>query len=156
MDAVQGGRTGERGKMRREQVLFALPLWTFNMKHNNNKNNNNTQGFVKSMLDVGDNLERAAGAVKLEEVEAADAERLRALLKGLLEGVHATERILMQALKSHGVVRFDPTGEKFDPNMHSALFEVDDPSKDPGTVAAVTKVRAANGRGRQQRRHEGK
>ena len=31
-------------------------------------------------------------------------------------------------------------GEQFDPNSHLALFEMPDPSKEPGTVAAVVKV----------------
>lgn len=46
----------------------------------------------------------------------------------------------MQALKQAGVAKFKSLGEKFDPNMHSALFEMPDPSKEPGTVGAVTKV----------------
>lgn len=46
----------------------------------------------------------------------------------------------MQALKQHGVEKFTSLGEKFDPNMHSALFEMPDPSKEPGTVGAVSKV----------------
>ncbi len=59
------------------------------------------QGFVKSILDVADNLERAAAAVPPNALSeepgapAPDAAQLRALLKGLLEGVSATERILL-------------------------------------------------------------
>lgn len=33
-----------------------------------------------------------------------------------------------------------PVGEKFDPNLHSALFEMTDPSKEAGTIAVVSKV----------------
>ena len=46
----------------------------------------------------------------------------------------------VQALKSNGVSKYDALGEKFDPNMHSALFEIPDPSKAPGTIGVVTKV----------------
>ena len=35
---------------------------------------------------------------------------------------------------------YDPVGEKFDPNLHNALFEVPDATKEPGTVAIVIKV----------------
>lgn len=98
------------------------------------------QGFVKSMLDVADNLERAVASVKPEEVETADNERVRKLLKGLLEGISGTDRILMSVLKAEGVERFDPMGQKFDPSQHNALFEFEDASKEPGTVGAVTKV----------------
>ncbi len=46
------------------------------------------------MLDVPDNLERAAASVPGELPE--DAEKLKALLRGLLEGIKATERIMLQ------------------------------------------------------------
>jgi molecular chaperone GrpE len=42
--------------------------------------------------------------------------------------------------KQNGVEQFNPVGQKFDPNMHNALFEVPDGSKEAGTVAVVTKV----------------
>lgn len=46
----------------------------------------------------------------------------------------------MQALKQNGVEKFSPLGEKFDPNMHSALFQIPDAEKEAGTVVVVTKV----------------
>ncbi len=42
--------------------------------------------------------------------------------------------------KANGVEKYSPLGEKFDPNLHSALFEIPDPSKEPGTIAIVSKV----------------
>jgi molecular chaperone GrpE len=44
-------------------------------------------------------------------------------------------------MEKEGVVRYDPLGDKFDPNLHNALFEVPDATKEPGTVAVVIKVR---------------
>ena len=62
------------------------------------------QGFVKNLLDVADNLERAAGSVTDESLkglgpdgEPLTAEQSSKLLSGLLEGVHLTDRILVQA-----------------------------------------------------------
>lgn len=59
---------------------------------------------MKSLLDVADNLERAAGSVTDESLQglASDgkpltAEQCNKLLNGLLEGVHLTDRILVQA-----------------------------------------------------------
>ena len=46
----------------------------------------------------------------------------------------------MQALMQNGVEKFSPLGEKFDPNMHSALFQLPDAEKEAGTVVVVTKV----------------
>ena len=52
-----------------------------------------------------------------------------------------------QVLASEGVTRYDPMGEPFDPNLHAALFEVPDATKDAGTVAVVIKVRGASSAG---------
>ena len=40
-----------------------------------------------------------------------------------------------------GVTRYDPVNQPFDPNLHNALFEVPDATKEPSTVAVVVKVR---------------
>lgn len=48
-------------------------------------------------------------------------------------------RGLAQVFKKHGVEPFDPAGDKFDPNLHQAMFEVPDGSKEAGVVAVVTK-----------------
>jgi len=53
----------------------------------------------------------------------------------LLEGVELTERELLKVLEKHGVKKFEPTGEKFDPNLHQAMYEVPDSSLPNGTVA---------------------
>lgn len=45
-----------------------------------------------------------------------------------------------QVFKKHGLERYDPEGQVFDPNQHQAVFEVEDNSKDPGTIAVVMKV----------------
>lgn len=37
-------------------------------------------------------------------------------------------------------LHLQPVGQKFDPNAHEAMFELDDPSKEPGTVAVVQKT----------------
>ena len=47
---------------------------------------------------------------------------------------------LVQVFRVNGVEPFRPEGEKFDPNQHEALFQLPDPSKEPGTVGVVTKV----------------
>ncbi|KAL5988029.1 hypothetical protein ACLOJK_035792 [Asimina triloba] len=46
----------------------------------------------------------------------------------------------ISAFKKFGVEKFDPVNEQFDPNRHLAVFQVPDPSKPPGTVAAVLKA----------------
>jgi molecular chaperone GrpE len=99
-----------------------------------------TQGLVKSLVEVADNLERAAASVMkdVDETEV-DVERALALLHSLKDGVVMTDSILMKILENEGVKRYDPLGEQFDPNLHNALFEVPDATREPGTVAVVIK-----------------
>jgi molecular chaperone GrpE len=89
-------------------------------------------GFARDVLDIADNLQRALDAVPAEARAAADPG-----LKALIEGVELTERSLHNALEKNGVKRFDPAGEKFDPNVHQAMYEVPDPSIPVGTIAQV-------------------
>lgn len=48
----------------------------------------------------------------------------------------------LQVLAKEGVTRYDPLGDAFDPNIHNALFQVPDATKEPGTIAVVVKVGA--------------
>ena len=89
-------------------------------------------GFARDVLDIADNLQRALDAVPAETRESADP-----MLKALIEGVELTERSLLNALEKNSVKKFDPTGEKFDPNFQQAMYEVPDPSVPPGTVVQV-------------------
>src|SRR4029077_6801521 len=80
-------------------------------------------GFARDVLDIADNLQRALDAVPHETRAAADPG-----LKGVISGVELTERSLLNALEKNGVKKFDPTGEKFDPNFQQAMYEVPDPT----------------------------
>ncbi|MFB9266078.1 nucleotide exchange factor GrpE [Bradyrhizobium erythrophlei] len=92
-------------------------------------------GFARDVLEIADNLQRALDAVPTEAKEAADPG-----LKALIEGVELTERSLLNALEKNGVKKFDPIGEKFDPNFQQAMFEVPDPSVPSGTVVQVVQA----------------
>ena len=88
--------------------------------------------FARDVLDIADNLQRALDAVPVETREAADAG-----LKALIEGVELTERSLHNTLEKNGVQKFDPLGQKFDPNVQQAMYEIPDASVAPGTVVQV-------------------
>jgi molecular chaperone GrpE len=92
-------------------------------------------GFARDVLDIADNLQRALDAVPSETRELADP-----MLKTLIEGVELTERSLLNALEKNGVRKFDPTGEKFNPNFQQAMYEVPDPSVPAGTVVQVVQA----------------
>lgn len=63
-----------------------------------------------------------------------------AYLSELYTGVDMTHRLLLQTLFKYGVKPFDPTGDKFDPNRHEALYQAPIPDKEPGTVADCQKI----------------
>ncbi|MCB1411684.1 MAG: nucleotide exchange factor GrpE [Xanthobacteraceae bacterium] len=92
-------------------------------------------GFARDVLDIADNLQRALDAVPPEARAAAEPG-----LAALIEGVELTERSLLNALEKHGVKKFDPAGEKFDPNFQQAMFEVPDASVPSGTVVQVVQA----------------
>src|SRR4051794_25867928 len=92
-------------------------------------------GFARDVLDIADNLQRALDAVPAEAKASAGPG-----LKALIEGVELTERSLLNALEKNGVKKFDPSGEKFDPNFQQAMYEVPDASVPPGTVVQVVQA----------------
>ncbi len=92
-------------------------------------------GFARDVLDIADNLQRALDAVPADTKASADPG-----LKALIEGVELTERSLLNALEKNGVKKFDPSGEKFDPNFQQAMYEVPDPSVPAGTVVQVVQA----------------
>jgi molecular chaperone GrpE len=87
--------------------------------------------FAREMLIVVDNLQRTIAAA--EDQGPATTESAAALV----EGVRATLRVLMRILESFDVRPIAAFGERFDPSVHEAIMELDDPSQPPGTVIRV-------------------
>ena len=61
-------------------------------------------------------------------------------LQELYSGVELTQRQLLQTLFKYNVKPFDPTGDRFDPNLHEALYQASIPGKEPGTVINCQKI----------------
>ena len=93
--------------------------------------------FAKSLLDTSDNLSRALDAVP-EELRH-DHEN-QPVLANLYEGITMTETGLNKAFNKNGLKKFGEKGEKFDPNIHEALFEYPDPEGEVGNIGQVMKV----------------
>jgi len=85
--------------------------------------------FARDVLQVADNFQRALDTVGAE-LRAGDG-------KAFVEGVELTERELLKVLEKHGVKKFSPDGQKFDPNFHQAMYEVESAELPPGHVAQV-------------------
>jgi len=85
--------------------------------------------LARDLLAVHDNLDRA-----LDHVDDA----LRAQAEGFIEGVELTQRELLNAFAKQKIEKVSPAmGEKFDPNLHQAMFEAPIPGATPGTVMEV-------------------
>ncbi len=91
--------------------------------------------FARDLLGSADNLRRALESVPEAAQAAADT-----ALKAVVEGVELTERELLKTLERHGVRKIDPQGEKFDPNLHQAMFEAPDASIAKGLVSKVVQT----------------
>ena len=89
-------------------------------------------GFAREMLNVADNLRRTIEAIPVETLEAGEKG-----MKSLVEGIEVTERSMMQALEKHGVKKITPMNERFDPNMHQAMFEIPNTEVTNNTVLQV-------------------
>ncbi|MFC0284536.1 nucleotide exchange factor GrpE [Camelimonas abortus] len=89
-------------------------------------------GFARDMLTVLDNIGRA-----LEAVPEAERGGLDERMRGLVEGIELTRRDMLKTLERHDVKLVAPLGERFDPNLHQAMFEAEDPSVPTGTVVQV-------------------
>lgn len=84
--------------------------------------------LARDILPVYDNLKRA--------VQAADEEQ-RAT--ALFEGIELTMRELVNVLSKHGIRPISPdVGEKFDPQLHEAMFEAPVPDTKAGEIIQVT------------------
>jgi molecular chaperone GrpE len=86
-------------------------------------------GLARDLLTVSDNLGRALDAVPAGGGDAM-TETLRA-------GVELVQKELASAFEKHGIRRLEPLGERFDPNLHQAMFEVPGSQYPSGTVAQV-------------------
>lgn len=86
--------------------------------------------FAKDILSVADNLGRALQNAP-KPADEADP------LGNLLIGIEATERELISVFERHGIQRVDPQGQRFDPNLHQAMFELENPNLPAGTVIQV-------------------
>jgi molecular chaperone GrpE len=85
---------------------------------------------VKDLLATADNLTRAIGSAPGEKTTDET-------VRQWLAGIEATERALLESFDRHGIRRFNPLGEAFDPNRHQAMLEVADDQHPAGTVVQV-------------------
>lgn len=88
--------------------------------------------LARDMLPVFDSLSRA--------LETANEES-REVSKALLEGVELTMKELLNVFKKHGIEPIAPeVGDRFDPQIHQAMFEAPLPGTKAGEIIQVAAV----------------
>lgn len=99
------------------------------------------QKFAADIVETAENLRRGLEAIPpASEGEPELVGRLR-------DGFAGVERSFLAALERNGIKREDPTGAKFDPNLHQAMAEQESAAHPPGTVMhAWTQGWTLNGR----------
>ncbi len=89
------------------------------------------QKFSKDLIETLDNFDHAIDAVKTEDLGS------NAGLSTFYDGVKMTKNVFEKTLQKHGIKKIDPLDKEFDPNLHEAVFQLEMPNKEPGTVFSV-------------------
>ena len=88
--------------------------------------------FAKEILTVLDNLQRAMASVNSNEAkDKSDG------LSQLIEGIELTEKQIISTFEKFKIEQIKSLGELFDPNLHQAMFEVENDDQEAGTIAEV-------------------
>ncbi len=88
--------------------------------------------FVRDLVSSVDNLQRALEAVP------DDKSQLSEPIKNLVIGLEIVEKEILNTFEKHSLKQINPIGEKFDYNLHQAMFEVPTNEKEPGYVVEVS------------------
>ena len=87
--------------------------------------------FAREMLSVVDSLESAVNSSPQNKDELTDE------TKNFIVGVEMTLEQLKQVFNNHNISKIDPEGDKFDYNIHQAMFEKETDEVEPGLIIEV-------------------
>ena len=85
--------------------------------------------FAKETLNLLDNLERSKAALENDE-ELKDTEAL----KKIVEHLDIINNDMLSIFKKNNIEPVKSINEKLDPNLHQAMMEIEDDTKEPGTI----------------------
>ena len=85
--------------------------------------------FAKEALNLIDNLERSKNILENDE-KLKDTEALNKTL----EHIDIIYKDLISIFSKNNITPIDSLNKKFDPNYHQAMMEIEDDSKEPGTI----------------------
>jgi len=85
--------------------------------------------FARESLSLLDNIDRATTSFKNDENLKKNKD-----LNKIIDGIEIVKKDLISIFKKNDIEAIECINKKFDPNFHQAMLEVDDNTKDPGTV----------------------
>jgi|TARA_B110000438_G_C15684219_1_gene593770 molecular chaperone GrpE len=85
--------------------------------------------LARETLSVLDNLQRAYQSIKNDESLKDNKD-----LNKFLENVQIIEKDLISVFEKNNIKKINCLKEKFDPNNHQAMLEIEDENVSPGTV----------------------
>ena len=85
--------------------------------------------FAKESLAILDNLTRAKDAIKNDEKLKVNKD-----LDKFLENLNIIEKDLVSIFEKNRITKINAKGEKFDPNLHQAMAEIEDENSEVGTI----------------------
>jgi len=85
--------------------------------------------LARETLNLIDNLERSKFALENDE-KLKDSETL----KKTVDHLNVIQKDMISILKKNNIEEIKSIDQKLDPNLHQAMMEVEDDSKEPGTV----------------------
>ena len=126
--------TAERDELK-DQLLRAMAE-TENMRRRSEREAANVRKyghtpFARDLVGAIDNLARAV------ESAPENLDTLDETTKSLITGIQLSWTELQSVIEKHGIKRVEPYGEKFDYNLHQAMFEVPTLDQPSGMVLEV-------------------
>ena len=85
--------------------------------------------FARESLSLLDNIDRATDSFRNDEKLKNNKD-----LEKIIDGIEVVKNDLISIFKKNGIIAIDCKNKKFDPNFHQAMLEVEDNTKETGTV----------------------
>ena len=85
--------------------------------------------FARETLNLLDNLERSK-----QTLESDETIKDKNTLKKLIEHIDIINKDMISIFKKNNIEPIKAINEKLDPNLHQAMMEVEDDTKDQGTI----------------------
>ena len=85
--------------------------------------------FARESLPLLDNIDRATASFKNDENLKNNKD-----LDKIIEGIEVVKKDLISIFKKNGIELIECMNKKFDPNFHQAMLELEDNTKESGTV----------------------